>query len=133
MPPRPKLKFLSLFVPNLSEDVERYQAMLGIAPEQGFGQAPAPHPFAAKGPVIFQLGEIALALYECDGRTTHTGDVGIGLETDVDETVSQLREWCGQVFWGPTLVSASEHRLAIGVTPDRHFFEMVEPRQATAD
>jgi len=125
MPVSPKIKFLSLFVPNLAEAAASYQSILGISPQACCAPAPADHPFAARGPVVFQLGDVTLALYECDGRTTHTGDVGIGLEADVDATAAELHRRGGQVFWGPKPIDAGDRRLAIGVTADRHFFEIV--------
>ena len=128
----PKIKFLSLFVPNLDEALDNYQSLLGVSPESGKGAALAPHPFAARGPVVFQLGEVALALYECDGQTTHPGDVGIGLETDLEHATSGLLEHGGQVFWQPEAIDANQRRLAIGMSPDRHFFEIVDGGPATA-
>ncbi len=132
MSPNPKITFLSLFVSNLDEAIDGYQSLLGVSPESGAGAALAPHPFATRGPVVFQLGEVALALYECDGQTTHPGDVGIGLETDLELAASELREHGGHVFWGPASLDANERRLAIGVSPDRHFFEIVAGDPATA-
>ncbi|MBN2192704.1 MAG: hypothetical protein JW751_07785 [Polyangiaceae bacterium] len=119
------LRFISLFVPSLAEAVPRYQALLGVAPSDGPGDAPMPHPFASKGPVVFRLGEVALALYQCDGRTTHPGDVGFGLEAPVEAAAKRLREQGGQVFWGPQAIGDGDRRLAIGMLPDRHFFEIV--------
>lgn len=126
MTPPPALRFISLFVPSLAEAVPRYQALLGVAPAEDTGAAPAPHPCAARGPVVFQLGEVALALYECDGRTTHPGDVGLGLEAPVEETAATLGQHGGRVFWGPRQIGGTGPRMAIGVLPDRHFFEIVE-------
>ncbi len=122
------LRFISLFVPNLADAVGRYQALLRVAPSAESGAAPAPHPFGVKGPVVFQLGEVAIALYECDGQTTHPGDVGLGIECPLDEAASLLREQGGSVFWGPASLGESEQRMAVGVLPDQHFFEMVEPK-----
>jgi predicted enzyme related to lactoylglutathione lyase len=68
-----------------------------------------------------------MALYECDGHTTHPGDVGFGLETDVDEVAARMREQGGDIFLGPTPESEGGHRIAIGMLPDRHFFELVDP------
>ena len=124
----PQIQFLSLFVPNLEKSVEHYRAMLGIEPGAGPAAAPAPHPFATKGPVVFQLGEVSLALYECDTRTTHAGDVGIGLSIDDPETVHRFRELGGNLFWGPNSIDAGKRQLSIGVMPDRHFFEIVGPK-----
>jgi len=75
---------------------------------------------------VFRLGEVALALYECDGRTTHPGDVGFGLETTVDAAAARIREQGGRVFWGPRAVAGQERRMTVGMLPDRHFFEIVE-------
>jgi hypothetical protein len=121
------LEFISLFVPSLEEAVPRYTALLGTPPAEGSTAAPSPHPFAAKGPVVFELGAVSLALYECDGRTTHPGDVGLGIVTTVQEAAARLREQGGRVFWGPKAMSADGRTMAVGVLPDRHFFELVEP------
>ena len=123
----PRVRFISLFVPNLAEATSRYASLLQMAPSEATGGAPSPHPFATKGPVVFQLGDLALALYECDGHTTHPGDVGLGLESNVEQTAVRLRQQGGTVFWGPATNSGSETGLAIGMMPDRHFFEIVEP------
>ena len=123
----PRFRFISLFVPNLAEATSRYASLLQMAPSEGTGGAPSPHPFATKGPVVFQLGDLALALYECDGHTTHPGDVGLGIESNVEQTAVRLRQQGGMVFWGPATITGSETELAIGMMPDRHFFEIVEP------
>ncbi len=120
-----RIEFLSLFVPNLEAAVERYRVMLGVEPEAGPGLALAPHPFARKGPVVFQLGNIALALYQSDSQVTHPGDVGIGIRVSDLETVHRFREAGGNTFWGPNALQTANEQLAIGVTPDRHFFEIV--------
>lgn len=127
MSTQPRLRFISLFVSDLAQAVTNYQSLLKAAPTDDSEAAPAPHPFATKGPVVFRMGDVALALYQCDDHTTHPGDVGFGLETAVDEAALRLREQGGQVFWGPSAVSESGRRLAIGMLPDRHFFEIVEP------
>ena len=121
----PRVEFLSLFVRNLDTSVDQFRTMLGVEPEPEPGLALAPHPFAAKGPVVFQLGHIALALYECDSRTTHSGDLGIGLRVDDLDTVHRFGAVGGQIFWGPNSVQPTSEQLAIGVTSDRHFFEIV--------
>ena len=126
MPPKASLRFVSLFVPDLEEARRTYEALLGIPPNEGHSPAPAPHPFAAAGPVVFELGSVALALYQVDGKTTHPGDVGFGIETDVGEAAAVIREHGGIVFWGPEALGADGRTMAIGVTRDRHFFEMVE-------
>jgi len=123
----PRVQFLSLFVPNLEASVGHYRAMLGMEPLEGLGAAPASHPFAAKGPVVFQLGAVSLALYECDDQTTHAGDVGIGLTIDDPEIVHRFRECGGQLFWGPNSLNRETQQFAIGVMPDRHFFELLGP------
>jgi hypothetical protein len=128
MPPKASLRFLSLFVPDLAEAAKTYEALLGTQPAAGPSPAPAPQPFAVAGPVVFELGEVALALYEADGKTTHAGDVGFGIETDVDEATTVIREHGGAVFWGP-----DRRRMAVGVTTDRHFFEVVEGASSPAD
>ncbi len=119
----PRIEFLSLFVPDLDAAVNRYRAVLGIEPALEPGLALSSHPFATKGPVVFQLGEVALALYQCDMRTTHPGDLGIGLRVEDNETVHRFGETGGQVFWASPQPQGPQ--LAIGVTPERHFFEMV--------
>jgi hypothetical protein len=97
-----------------------------MSPSEQLGAAVSPHPFAVKGPVVFQLGSVALALYECDGSTTHPGDVGLGIESQIDQSAAKLKQIGGTLFWGPGRVVDGDARLAIGVTPDRHFFEFIE-------
>jgi hypothetical protein len=123
----PNIGFISLFVPNLNDAALHYAALLQTPPIDCPSAALSPHPFAAKGPVVFQLGNVELALYECDGRTTHPGDVGIGLESAVAETAGRLSAQGGTVFWGPESIGESQRKLAIGMMPDRHFFEIAEP------
>jgi predicted enzyme related to lactoylglutathione lyase len=121
------MRFLSLFVPDLDAAVERYAAVFGLAPREGPGVAPSPHPFAGRGPVVFDLGQVCLALYQCDGRTTHPGDVGIGVEVaDPAATTEAVRGSGGQVFFGPRAVVRDGREMAIFVLPDRHFFEVVK-------
>jgi hypothetical protein len=127
MPTPPRLRFISLFVPNLAEAVRRYEVLLEVAPNYASPAALTPHPFARLGPVVFQLGDVALALYECDNQTTHPGDVGFGLETNLDQAVSRIRELEGHVFWGPASANEGGLSAAISMLPDRHFFEIVEP------
>jgi hypothetical protein len=52
--------------------------------------------------------------------------VGFGIETDVGEAAAVIREQGGIVFWGPEVRGADGRRMAIGVTRDRHFFELLE-------
>jgi len=123
----PRMRFLSLFVPNLAAAAERYAAVFGLAPREGPGDAPSPHPFAGGTPVVFDLGQVCLALYQCDGRTTHPGDVGIGVEVaDPTSTTEAVRASGGQVFFGPRAAPGDGRDLAIFVLPDRHFFEIVK-------
>lgn len=126
---RPALRFLSLFVPDLTKAVKSYERILGVAPTKESSAAPTPHPFAAAGPVVFELGSVALALYQCDMRGTHPGDVGIGVEVaGAPATIaSRAAEQGGQVFFGPQPISATDQReMAVFVLPDRHFFEVVD-------
>lgn len=125
----PSIRLISLFVPSLAEATAHYSALLQVSPCSGSNSAIEVHPFASKGPVVFQLGSVALALYECDGRTTHPGDVGIGLEDTVQETAARLNAQGGTVFWGPSPIEGHERQLAIGMMPDRHFFEIIEAGQ----
>ena len=76
---------------------------------------------------MFELGNVALALYECDHQTTHPGDVGLGLECEVAEYAQRIDAQGGQVFWGPRQASNEARALAIGMMPDRHFFELIDP------
>jgi hypothetical protein len=123
----PRLRFLSLFVADLDAARVRYQAMLGVAPlegeSEGRGGPPAPHPFAARGPCVFDLGGVLLALYQhAPTRGTHEGDVGIGLV--VDEPIVDLLRRAKEVgaITLPTPPGGAE--LAVIVLPDRHFFEV---------
>jgi catechol 2,3-dioxygenase-like lactoylglutathione lyase family enzyme len=76
----PEITFLSLFVPDLKEAARCYQEVLGLEPVPNQGQAPDPHPFAGSAPVLFELGQVRIALYEANpNRGTHAGDVGIGV------------------------------------------------------
>jgi hypothetical protein len=88
MPPKASLRFVSLFVPDLAQAARTYEALLGTPPTEGPSPAPAPHPFAAAGPVVFEVGGVALALYQADGKTTHAGDVG--------RSRRRLRRWLGR-------------------------------------
>src|SRR5512143_981855 len=120
----PALRFLSLFVPDLADAVARYAAMLGVAPTA--------HPYAARGPVVFDLGGTKLALYQCDLRATHPGDVGIGLFVDGDGEPDALArralEQGGRVLYGPSALAGDGRRCVVLVLPDRHFFEVVGRR-----
>lgn len=129
---RPQLRFLSLFVPDLEAATAAYHEVLGVEPLADAGSAPAAHPFASAGPVVFELGQVSIALYQCDQRATHPGDVGIGVELDRSPAPLAARAEAagGRVFYGPRRSSAADGReLAVFVLPDRHFFEVLGPRR----
>ncbi len=130
MPTPPEIRFLSLFVPDLKDAARRYQAMLGVAPSAGTAGVPSPHPFASAGPMVFELGAVKLALYQCDMQGTHPGDVGIGLQLDEppQQLAQRARQQGGQPFFGPAPVLDERHQLVALMMPDRHFFEAVGPR-----
>ncbi|MBW2523910.1 MAG: hypothetical protein JRI23_07040 [Deltaproteobacteria bacterium] len=122
----PALRFLSLFVPDLEAARKTYQSVLGVEPCED-GLVPEPHPFAAAGPVVFDLGGVKLALYQCDQRATHPGDVGIGLcvEGSPARISQRVAPRGGRVFFGPQRLGADGRELAVFVLPDRHFFEVI--------
>lgn len=124
--PAPELRFLSLFVPDLEAAVRTYRRVFGIEPSAP-ALAPQPHPFAAAGPVVFDLGAVQLALYQCDMRATHPGDVGIGVHVDGSpaEIAGRVAPVGGKVFYGPRTFTEGGPELAVFVLPDRHFFEVV--------
>jgi hypothetical protein len=127
----PETRFLSLFVSSLDTARQRYANVLGVEPAQQLGPAPAPHPFAAAGPVVFELGPVTLALYEADPkRGTHPGDVGIGLTTTecVEAVAGRATARGGRVFFGPARLPEDGREMAVFVLPDRHFFELLEKR-----
>jgi catechol 2,3-dioxygenase-like lactoylglutathione lyase family enzyme len=128
MSSEPSLRFLSLFVPNLQAAAQYYQSIFGVAPLSHDPHAPCPHPFASAGPVVFALGPVLLALYECDQRTTHPGDVGLGIEMDagMQELCSRAAGAGGRVFRGPAPLAGSGRTMAAFMLPDRHFFEVVD-------
>ena len=127
MAPPPRLQFLSLFVPDLAAASQRYEAIFGVAPAPDETEPPSPHPYASAGPVVFDLGGVKLALYQCDGKTTHPGDVGIGLRTDgpPDQLAKRARQHRGQVFFGPQALPGDGRAMAVFMLPDRHFFEVI--------
>ena len=127
----PALRFLSLFVPDLEAATETYQSVFGIQPIAD-ELAPAPHPFAAAGPVVFDLGSVRLALYQCDQRATHPGDVGIGLGVEGSpRAISQrVAPAGGRVFFGPQPLAGDDREMAVFVLPDRHFFEVIGERRS---
>ena len=126
----PRLQFLSLFVRDLDVAAKRYEAILGVTPCTADHDAPAPHPFAAGGPVVFDLGTCKLALYQCDLRGTHPGDVGIGVDVG-DDIVGMAKRAAAngaQVFHGPKPLAGATRDIAVFMVPDRHFFEIVGKR-----
>ena len=125
----PEVRMLSLFVPDLAAATERYGAVLGLEPAQDPGLAPQPHPFAESGPIVFQLGPVALALYQATpSRGTHPGDVGIGLAVDdcVRQVAARAAANGGSVFFGPERLPEDGREMAVFMLPDRHFFELLE-------
>lgn len=127
----PSVRFLSLFVPDLDAAQATYQQLLGIPPFTGETSAPTPHPFAARGPVVFDLGTVHLALYQCaPQRGTHPGDVGIGVESSatLKEAAHRAKESGAQVFFGPSPLPGDGRQMMVYVTPDRHFLEWVDAK-----
>ncbi len=124
---KPALRFLSLFVPDLDDARRRYETIFGIEPSTTDGDAPPKHPFAKRGPVVFDLETCKIALYECDMRATHPGDVGIGIDVgeDVAATAKRASANQGKVFFGPRELSDDDRKMAVFMLPDRHFFEVV--------
>ncbi len=124
----PEVKLLSLFVPDLDTASRRYASVLGVEPAAHCGPAPKPHPFAAAGPVVFQLGAVTLALYQAaPDRGTHPGDVGIGLvgAGSVADIAARAAAHGGNVFFGPAKLPEDGREMAVFVLPDRHFFELL--------
>ena len=124
---KPTLRFLSIFVPNLDDARRRYEAIFGVEPIEDDPDVPAKHPFAKRGPVVFDLQSCKLALYECDMRATHPGDVGIGMDVgdDVQGTAKRAASHQGNVFFGPRPLPSDERSMTVFMLPDRHFFEVV--------
>ena len=124
--PSPTVRFLSLFVPDLERAARFYEEVFGLRPASAT-QALSRHPYAAAGPVVFDLGGVELALYQCDQRTTHPGDVGIGIEAggSTAEIARRVAPVGGRVFFGPQPLGEGHRELAVFVLPDRHFFEVV--------
>jgi catechol 2,3-dioxygenase-like lactoylglutathione lyase family enzyme len=125
--PPPELKFLSLFVPDLEAACRTYESVLGVAPSEATDDMIRRHPFATAGPAVFDLGAVKVALYQCDMRTTHPGDVGIGLcvEGSAATITERVGPAGGRVFLGPVKVEQQQREMAAFVLPDRHFFEVL--------
>jgi len=131
----PTLRFLSLFVPDLAQARARYEEMLGIPALDADPDCLSPHPFAAAGPVVFDLGPVKLALYQCDMRGTHPGDVGIGLLDDEgpEGIAARARKAGANVFLPPRSMQGQDRSLSVFMMPDRHFFEAVGPTRKASD
>ncbi len=126
--PRPRLRFVSLFVPNLDEAAHQYEVALGVRASDAAHCVPIAHPFSRRTPVVFLLGDVALVLYECDGRTTHAGDVGLGLEESPRAFSERAARAGGRTFWGPRPLPGDGPEMCITLLPTHHFFEVVAPQ-----
>jgi catechol 2,3-dioxygenase-like lactoylglutathione lyase family enzyme len=128
MSSEPTVRFLSLFVPDLQAAARYYQSIFGAPALDHDDHAPSAHPFAAAGPVVFALGPVRLALYQCDQRTTHPGDVGIGIEVEsgMQELCARASQHGGRVFRAPSKLANGGRTMAGFMLPDRHFFEIVD-------
>lgn len=127
----PTVRFVSLFVPDLEAAARTYESIFGVPASRADRTAPSPHPFAASGPIVFDLGQVRLALYECDpNRGTHAGDVGIGVcvSAGLEAIASRAARHGGRVFFGPEALADDGRAMAVFVLPDRHFFEILEGR-----
>lgn len=131
MPSQTPIEFISLFVPDLDNAAAVYEAVFGAAPLDEVSDVPSPHPFAARGPVVFRLGSVNLAIYQADGRITHPGDVGIGVRTDSSphDAASRAEQHGARVFRGkkPMMMETGREELVVFMLPDRHFFEVLGP------
>lgn len=129
----PRVRFLSLFVPDLEAARRMYAEVFGVEAVED-DELPAPHPYAAAGPVVFDLGGVKLGLYQCDMKTTHPGDVGIGLRApgSASEVSDRVAAQGGRVFFGPRPSGPQQSELAVFVLPDRHFFEVLGARPPAA-
>lgn len=119
----PRLRFVSLFVADLAQARARYERMVGPASPTIPPDVPNPHPFAAAGPLVFVLGDVALALYQADGRVTHPGDLAVGLQATepVADLVGRARAGGARALRMPP--GAGD--MAAFMTSDRHFFEVM--------
>jgi hypothetical protein len=130
----PRVPFLSLFVEDPTAAAVRLEALLGCRPrsagDAGANVAPSPHPFAAEGPIVFELGTIELALYRASAaKGTHGGDVGIGIALgalEEDDATLDARLAASQARpLAPTTTLADGRSLRVAMTLDRHFFELI--------
>lgn len=130
---KPRVEFLSLFVPDLDRAREVYLSVFGATTVEATGSVPLKHPFSPRPPVILELGAVKLALYQADGRVTHPGDVGIGVATDTDSapTLERVEKAGGQNLMAPVSVpieGEQQQEMSIFVLPTRHFFELVRQK-----
>ncbi len=128
----PAIRFLCLFVSDMPTVAEHYRIIFGVIPSKldEHSVAPCPHPFSSAGPIVFQLGDVELSIYQADGRVTHPGDVGIGVLTDEPEAIAARAKSNGaKVFFGPATIADEDRQMAVFMQPDRHFFELLTPRQ----
>jgi catechol 2,3-dioxygenase-like lactoylglutathione lyase family enzyme len=125
----PEITFLSLFVPDLKEAARCYQEVLGLEPVPNQGQAPDPHPFAGSAPVLFELGQVRIALYEANpNRGTHAGDVGIGVRfhQGLAAVAERAKHNRATTLYGPKRLPGDGREIAVFALPDRHFLEVVD-------
>jgi catechol 2,3-dioxygenase-like lactoylglutathione lyase family enzyme len=149
----PRIRFLSLFVDDLPRARRHYAEVLGLQEVDAAGAGvPLPHPYSPGPPAVFELGEVKLALYQVDGRITHTGDVGIGVACGdgAAEVARRVERVGGAVLRRPASEPAASKPAAsepaasepeasepaasepadpllVFALPDRHFFEVVPP------
>ena len=114
------IEFLSLFVKDIEESKRIYSHIFGAShlTEEDYENYVKCHPFAGNlPPAVFSLGTIKLALYQANGRTTHPGDLGIGLvlEDNVEEFLERVRTSGGTLFFGPKQIHGQEKKLAVFV------------------
>ena len=125
--PTPKLSFLSLFVPDPEGAAKRYAAVFGVEPEPPTDPVPADHPYSPDPPIVFDLGGVKLALYRQDGRTTRTGDVGLGVVVPepLEDVTARARAAGAHPLPASASASAADRPLGVLMMPERHFFELV--------
>lgn len=125
----PALTFVSIFVRDVGAATQRYTRLFGVEPTLAHS-APLVHPFGDSPPVVFDLGNVAFALYECaPNRGTQAGDVGFGIDFGVplEDMSTRANQVGARVFRAPGPLQEDDRRMSVFVTPDRHFFEAVEP------
>ncbi len=124
----PTLRFISLFVPELEATAARYTAFLGVSPVLDDPDVPRDHPYAAGPPLVFPLGQVKLALYPCDDRITHPGDVALGLHADDLPAVMGAAEGAGAKLFPRRPPIGDGRELGVFVLPDKHYFEVLGPK-----